>query len=160
MKLYMKQKMWSFKQDFDIYDQNKSPIYRVDSKLISIGRKTKILDVQSGKILCEVNQKVLSLLPTVDVIQEGKFFCRIHKKFTFFKPQYVVKGVDWVVDGSIFQHDYMIKDSKRQPIARIKKKILSWSDTFEMDILAESVDTVLVLATILAIDLAMDLDSN
>ncbi|MGF3114721.1 hypothetical protein ACQV2R_04995 [Facklamia sp. P12937] len=45
MKLYMKQKMWSFKQDFDIYDQNKSPIYRVDSKLISIGRKTKILDV-------------------------------------------------------------------------------------------------------------------
>ncbi|MGX7108916.1 LURP-one-related/scramblase family protein [Facklamia miroungae] len=160
MQLYMKQKMWSFKQDFDIYDENQRPVYRVDSKLISFGRKTKILDVQSGQVLCEVNQKVFSLFPTVDVIQEGEFFCRIRKQFTFFKPKYSVQGVDWVVDGSIFEHDYTIWDSNGDKIARIKKKFLAWSDTFEMDIKNEEVDTVLILATILAIDLAMDLSSN
>ncbi|MCR8969565.1 LURP-one-related/scramblase family protein [Facklamia sp. 7083-14-GEN3] len=160
MKFYMKQKVFSLKQDFDIYNDKQEPVYRVDSKLISFGRKAKILDLQSGEALCEVNQKVFSLFPTVDVTQNGKFVSRIRKKFSFFKPKYVIEGMNWVVDGSILQHDYTIFDNQGKEIASIKKKFLSWSDTFEFEIINETVDEVLILATILAIDLAMDLSES
>lgn len=159
MKFYMKQKLFSLKQDFDIYDVNEKPVFRVDSKLISFGRQMKLLDMESGEVICDIKQKVFSLTPTVVVEQEGKEFCRIRKKITFFKPKYWVEGPGWTVDGSILEHHYTIHGSN-QPVANIRKKFLSWSDTFELEVLKEDVDMALVIATILAIDLAMDLSQK
>ena len=34
MQLYMKQKMLSFKQDFNIVDSNQKPVYKVDGEFL------------------------------------------------------------------------------------------------------------------------------
>ena len=44
MKLYMKQKLFSLKQDFNIYDHNQTPLFRVSGKLFSVGRQLRIYD--------------------------------------------------------------------------------------------------------------------
>ena len=156
MQLFMKQKMFSFKQDFDIYDINQNPIYHVDSKLLSFGRQMEILDGQTGQSLCLVKQKVFSWTPTMEVYDGSGLFCRIRKQITFFKPRYSVEGPNWQVDGSIWQHNYQLTDQSGTVIADIQKKYLSWSDTFMITIHDETIDPVPVVATILAIDMAMD----
>lgn len=156
MKLYMKQKFWSLKEDFDIYDSQGQAVYRVASKWLTLGRKMKIMDGQTGEAVCQVNQQVIAFTPTMKVYYQGQHFCTIRKKITLFRPKYVVSGLNWRIEGNIFQHDYKIRDHRGHVIVEVRKKFFAWSDTFEFNIKDETIDPVQVVAVILAIDMAMD----
>lgn len=159
MKLYMKQKVFSIKQDFDILDVNQRPVYHVVGKLFSFGRQLTIYDSKTDHQLAQVKQKLLSLTPTMEVYVGGRLLCTIRKKITFFKPRYEVSHLDWQIEGDFFAHDYVILERDGTIVADIKKKFFSWSDTFEFNIIYEDIDPVSVVAVILAIDLAMDADN-
>lgn len=160
MKLYMKQKVWSIKQDFDIFDVDESPVYHVSEKMFTFGRQMTIIDAITRDTLCEVKQKMLSFTPTLEVFCQGDKICTIRKKITFFKPSYEVSGLNWSIKGDFWGHDYTINESDGTMIADIRKKFLSWSDTFEFNIVYEDIDPVQVVAVILAIDMAMDIDDS
>ena len=49
MKLYMKQKVFSLRGDFDIYDENQVPVYSVQGKLMSFGRQLRLYDSATGE---------------------------------------------------------------------------------------------------------------
>ena len=67
--------------------------------------------------------------------------------------------MNWRLQGNLWQHDYRLKDRKGNDLAKIHKQFLAWSDTFEMTILNQELDPVIVVAVILAIDMVMDNDS-
>lgn len=159
MKLYMQQKVFSLKQDFDIFDVTQRPVYHVEGKLFSFGRQLSIYEAGTQRQLAEVKQKLLSFTPTMEVYVAGRLLCTIRKKITFFKPRYEVSHLDWQIEGDYFAHDYSILEGDGTIIADINKKFFSWSDTFEFDIYYEDIDPVNVVAVILAIDLAMDTDN-
>ena len=60
-KLYMKQKIFSWKDRFTIKDQNDSDRYTVEGELISIGKKLHVYDMNNNEVAF-VQQKVLTLL--------------------------------------------------------------------------------------------------
>lgn len=156
MRLYMKQKLMSLKGDFEIYDENQYPVYHVEGKMFSVGRKLWIYDSQSHEELAYIEQKVMTLLARMDVYVKDAHVASIVKKISFFKPKYEVEGLDWTIQGDIFAYDYQILDRDGYLIADIQKKYLAWSDTFEFNILEEDVDPIMVIAIILAIDAVMD----
>ncbi|MBZ6527658.1 LURP-one-related family protein [Aerococcaceae bacterium DSM 111021] len=156
MQLYMKQKMLSFKQDFNIVDANQKPVYKVDGELISMGRKLHIIDLETNQEVALVKQKVLTLMPHVDVFVNDKHVAGIRKRLTFFKPQFEIDQIGWTIEGDYFAHDYNIYDREGDLIAQINKKFFAMSDTFEFNIDSDEVDPVMVIAVVLAIDTVMD----
>lgn len=156
MKLYMKQKMFSFKQDFNIVDANEKPVYKIDGELIAIGRKLHVIDLATNTEVAFVKQKVLTLLPQVDVFVGGDLVTSIKKRLTLFKHGYDVSNLGWTIKGDIIGHDYQVYDAEGDLIAQITKKYFAMSDTFEFNINSEEINPVYVIAVALAIDAVMD----
>ena len=157
MQLYMKQKVFSWKDKFSIMDSSGADKYYVEGKMISVGKKLRVYDT-AGNELAFVSQKVVSLMPKFCVEMNGEEVAVIKKKFTLMKPKYLIEGPGWEVQGDFFSHDYEITDGGRTIVA-IHKKWMAWGDTFELDIADESQE-VLAVAVVLAIDAVMDSQQN
>ena len=153
MQLYMKQKVFSWKDKFSIQDSFGEDKYYVEGKVISIGKKLRIYDT-AGNEVAFVNQKVISLMPKFSVEMNGEEVAVIKKKITLLKPKYIIEGPGWEVQGNLFSHDYVITDNGN-PVVAIHKKWMSWGDSFELDITDEG-NEILAMAVVLAIDAVMD----
>ena len=153
MKLYMKQKVFSWKDKFTVKDERGEDRYFVEGKVLSVGKKLTVTD-HLGREAAFIHQKVLSFMPRFFVDIDGAEVAEIVKKFTLFKPKYQVKGPGWDVQGSVFEHNYQITEGGA-PVVSIYKKWMAWGDTFELDI-APGTNEVLAVAVVLAIDAVMD----
>lgn len=160
MKLYMKQKMFSLRGDFDIYDGNQVSVYKVEGKLMALARQLRLLDSETGEELAFVKQQLFALMPRMHVFFQGEQIATISKKFTFLKPSYEISEIGWSIEGNYWAHDYTIYDASGQVVADLNKKMFSWSDTFEINIVQDDIDPAMVVAVVLAIDAAMDASKN
>lgn len=156
MQLYMKQKVLSLKQDFNIFDADQKSVYRVDGEFWSIGRKLHIIETATNQEVAFVQQKVLTLLPQVDVYVRGEYVTSIKKRLTFLTQKYDVTHIGWTIEGDLWAHDYTIYDREGDQVARITKKFFAMTDTYEFNIDSEEADPAMVIAVILAIDTVMD----
>lgn len=159
MDLYIKQKFFSPTQDFDIYDINQKPIYRVKGSFLSFTREQKVYDLSNNEEVAYLRRKILALMPRMEVYVRGRLVETIRQRLTFLNPRYDLDHLGWQIQGNILQHDYDIIDRRGTIIARINKRFFAWSDTFEVSINDQEVDPVMVLAVVLAIDSVMD-DNN
>ena len=153
MRLYMKQKMISITQGFNIMDENGSPVFKVKGELLTIGRKLHLLDLE-GNELAFIRQKLLTILPKMYIYQNGQEIAIVKRELTLLRPRFVIEGLDWVIQGDYLAHDYSILVGNH-PICRIHKVWLALGDCFEIDV-DESVDLIPVIAVILAIDYCTD----
>lgn len=157
MKLYIKQKVFSWGDKFRIYDAEGNDCYYVEGEVFTLGKKLHLYDL-NGIERCYIHQKLLSFLPRFFIGQDGVDTAEVVKKFTFFHPEYQVNGPDWQVSGNFLAHDYVIKDGN-SAIASISKKWLAWGDTYEIDI-AVHADALLVLSVVLVIDAILQQQSS
>ena len=153
MKLYIRQKVFSFGAKFNITDEYGEERYRVEGEVFTFAPKLHIFDV-TGNEVALVQRKLLSLMPRFYVYVDGEQIAEIIKEITFLKQKYDIIGKGWTVDGDFTAHDYSIK-SNGDEIARIHKVWMSWGDSFELDI-RDTDDEVVLIAVILAIDAVMD----
>lgn len=156
MKLYMKQKVFSLKQDFNIYDHNQTPLFRVSGKLFSLGRQLRIYDALTDEELAYVKETPFRLLTQLKIYRDNDYVATIQQKLTFFKTKMAIQDLGWTIEGDFLDWHYVIKDADHQTIAEVEAKLLSWSDTFEITIDDTEVDPIVVLAIILAIDTIRD----
>lgn len=157
MKLYIKQKVFSWGDKFSIKDFDGFDKYYVEGEVFSWGHKLHVYNSGNSEVAF-VKQKLMSWLPKFEVYINEALAVEVVKEFTFFKPKYTLQGTNWTVDGDFWSHNYVIYDGANA-IAFIDKVWFSWGDSYELDI-AEGVDEVLVVATVLAIDCVMQDDSS
>jgi len=153
MRLYIKQKIFSWKDKFYVKDKTGADRYYVEGELFSFGKKLHIYDMNGGE-LAFIHQKVLSFLPRYFVYIGETQVAEIVKEFTFFRNKYTIRGLDWEVDGDFLDHDYDITSHGRR-IASISKEWFTWGDSYVIDI-ANASDSVLALGVVLAIDCVLD----
>ena len=153
MKLYLKQKFFSWKDRAWVKDETGADRYFIEGKALSIGKKLWIMTPQ-GEQLAYIRQKVPTLMPRFIVEIGGNEVAQIVKKFTFLKPKYEIEGLGWTVQGDFMAHDYTVFEGERE-VVRIHKQWMSWGDSFEVDI-ASGTDELLALSVVLAIDAVMD----
>ena len=157
MKLYIKQKVFSWGDKFRIYDEFQNDKYYVQGEVFSIGKKLHFYS-QSGNELAYIHQKVLSFMPKYFISRNGTDVAQVIKEFTLFRQEYTVDGLGWTVKGDFFAHEYTITASGRM-IASISKRWLSWGDTYEIDI-ADNADEVMALCVVLIIDAVIAASNN
>ncbi|MGN1181587.1 MAG: LURP-one-related/scramblase family protein [Faecalibacillus sp.] len=149
MKLLFKQRLFSWFDSYDIYNEKGEIVYVVKGQL-SWGHCLKIF-AANGQERGTVKQQVLTFLPKFEIYLQDQFVGQIHKEFSFFKPQYRIDYKNWEVEGDIFEWDYCIVNERGQQIARISKQLLNFTDTYELDI-GDPDDALDVLMLVLAID--------
>ena len=86
----MKQKIFSFGDDFVIKDDQGRDMFCVDGRAFSFGDKLSFEDM-AGKELAFIRQKVFSWGPTYEIYREGQLAAVVKKElFTFFKCRFSV----------------------------------------------------------------------
>jgi uncharacterized protein YxjI len=85
---------------------------------------------------------------------EDSFFSPIHDKFTIDVPG----DDDLELSGDLFEHDYTISQGGTT-VATISKEWITWTATYGVDV-SDGQNDVLILATVLALDLAEDRENN
>ena len=153
MKLYIKQKVFSWRDKFRIYDEFGNDRYYVEGEVFTFGKKLHLLSAD-GRELAFIHQKVLSFLPKYFINRNGEDVAQVVKEFTFLKQKYSVSGLGWSVDGDFLAHEYQIR-SGGSVIAGITKKWFSWGDSYEIDI-ADGADEIMALSVVLIIDAVID----
>ena len=134
---HIKQKILSFKDEFTIYNAQGQELFYVEEKLLSFGKKFFMRDREGREVLS---------------IEE--------KDVSFFRPKYTIQGLDWEIQGDFLAHDYRITEDGRT-IANVSKAYLSWSDTYQIDIVDEEyVDVLLGIVIVIDAVLAQNRRNN
>ena len=157
MKLYIREKVFSWGDKFTVKDQYGNDKYMVQGEVFSFGKKLHVYDM-AGREVAFIKQELWSFLPKYDVFCEGVQVAQIKKEFTFLFPKYSIAGLGWEVNGSFLAHDYEITQAGR-PIVRISKEWMTWGDTYELEIMNPA-DELVALAVVLTIDCVVESSSN
>jgi len=149
MKLYIKQKVFSWTDRFTVKDAQGNDRYYVEGELFSWGKKLHVYDM-SGSEVAFIQQKTFSWMPTYFVFVDGRQVAEIVKEFTFFTPRYRIDGPGWEATGRVMFHEYQVTRGE-QTVVSICKEWMTWGDSYELDI-ANPNDEVMALAVVLTID--------
>ena len=149
MKLLFKQRLFSWFDSYDIYDEAGNTVYVVKGQL-SWGHCLKIFD-SSGREVGMVKERVLTLLPKFEIYLGNNCVGSLCKEFTFFKPKYNIDCNGWHIDGNFLEWDYSVIGSDGNRVAAISKQLFNWTDTYVLDVVQPQ-DALYVLMVVLAID--------
>ncbi len=149
MKLLFKQRLFSWFDSYDIYNEAGEIIYTVKGQL-SWGHCLKIYD-SHGYEAGTVKERVLTFLPKFELYFKDDYMGCISKELSFFKPKYNIEFNGWHIDGNFWEWDYVILDSFGNEAAVISKELFHWTDTYVIDV-KKPEDALCALMLVLAID--------
>lgn len=149
MKLLFKQRMFSWFDSYDIYDEQGNTVYVVKGQL-SWGHCLKIFDA-CGNEVGTVKERIFTFLPKFEVYLGDNYLGCIQKELSYFKPRYDIDYNGWHIEGNLFEWDYTIQDGAGMPVAVISKQLFNWTDTYEIDVRLPQ-DALVSLMFVLAID--------
>lgn len=147
--LYMRQKILSLRGKFTIMDEQGNDIYYVTGSFMKIPKSFIIMNQQQQQ-LAVITKKVLSLFPTFFVEVQGKEIATIRKELSFFKARYSIHGEGIEVQGNWWDMNFRIFQHGEE-IAAISKKWLSFGDSYEIQILKDHMEEI-IIALVVAID--------
>ena len=157
MKLYIKEKVFSWGDKFTVKDEYGNNKYFVQGEVFSWGKKLHVYDSVDREVAF-IKQEVWSLLPRFYVFCGDEQIAEIKKEFTFLFPKYSIQGLGWEIEGRLMAHDYeIIKNGKS--IVTISKEWMTWGDSYELSI-SNPQDEIVALAVVLTIDCVMAAQSS
>ena len=107
MKLYMKQRIFSWGDHFTVYDSDGNDCYIVKGEVFSWGKKLHLYDASGVEVLF-ISQKLFSFLPRYRIFRGEAEIAQVIKEFRLFRNEYTVEGLGWKVDGNFLDHDYEV----------------------------------------------------
>ena len=157
MKLYMNQRVFTYKDKFNIKNAFNGVEYTANGKILALTKRFTI-DDKNGKKVAVIRKKIISIFPNYKIKIVGGENYKLKRKFTFFKHKYKVKPLDWELKGDFIDHNYEMK-GKEGTIMSIRKKWFQWGDTYELDIPNEN-NALLSLCIAIAVDAELASDKK
>ena len=150
MKLLFKQRMFSWLDSYDIFDENGETVFTVEGQF-GFGHRLHILD-RNGNHIGTVKQKLFTIGPKFELYENDECLGTLEKElFTFFKSRYYIDFNGWQIEGNFLEWDYSIADTHGIPVATVSKELFNWTDTYMIDVIDPN-DALRALMVVLAID--------
>ncbi len=150
----MKQKLFSWGDDFTIKNESGEDIFFVDGRAFSIGNKLSFQDMKKHE-LAFIRQKLLSWGPTYEITRNGELAAVVKKHlFALLRCSFTVDVPgpdDLEAQGSFLDMEYTFTRAD-QVVAEVSKRWFSFTDTYGVDI-REGEDDVLILARTVVINM-------
>jgi uncharacterized protein YxjI len=153
----IRERLFRLGEDSDITDEAGRRVLHVDGKVLSLHHRL-ILQDRAGREVGQVHRKLAALRPTYEITLGGKDVAEVRRHlFTPFGERFSI-GVHGAggmqIDGDLLSHEFTIgRDG--QIVATISKRWLTMTASYAVKI-APGEDEVLILASVLALDLAID----
>ena len=147
MKLIIKQKIISWFDSYNVYDEHGNIVYIIKGKL-AWGHKFVVCDA-NGMELGHIKERIITFLPECEIYKDNIKIGSVKKKLTLFKPKYTCNLGDYEIDGDLWEFNYKVKKN-RSVVATVSRKFFSLADTYTIDCQKE--DSFNVLLIVVAID--------
>ncbi len=153
----IRERFLRFGEDFDITDDSGRTVLHVDGKVFSLHDRLVIRD-SAGQEVAQVHRRMIALRPTYQISVGGEKVAEVRKHFfTPFRDRFTIDipgPDDLEMSGNLLDHEFTVRRGG-QTVATVSKRWFSMRDTYAVDI-AEGEDHLLILASVLALDLAED----
>lgn len=149
MKLLFKERMFTWFDSYDVYDEQGNTVFVVKGEL-SWGHCLRIYDAH-GNELGSLQEKIFTFLPKFEMYMGENYVGCISKEFTFFVPAFDIDYNGWHVDGDFFEWDYQILNESGHRVADVSKELFNWTDTYTITV-DNPQDALCALMVVLAID--------
>jgi uncharacterized protein YxjI len=149
MKLLFKQRLFSWFDSYDIYDEIGRKVFTVEGEP-SLGHCLRIYDANRNE-LGMIQERFFKLMPTFDLYVGDDCVGSIKREFTLFSSEYDIDYNGWHIDGDWLEWDYTIADFSGREVAKISKELLNLTDTYTITI-HNPKDALCALMVVLAID--------
>jgi uncharacterized protein YxjI len=157
MRYVIREKFFRLGEDSQITDESGRPLYEVDGKVLSL-HNTLVMRDAHGQEVATVKRELIALTPTYRIERSGSGTAQVRKHFiNLFGDHYTIDipgPDDLEIVGDLFDHEYQIQRSD-EVMATVSKRWIALTDTYGVEI-APGEDDVLLLASVLALDLAED----
>lgn len=154
MRYLIREKLFSFGDDFWIQDASGKNVYFVDGRAFNLLREKLVLKDAAGNELGFLRQKLMSLHRAYEIHRDGRHVATVRKDlFNLFRCHFTVDVPgpdDYEAQGSFLDHEYTFTRHGRA-VATVSKKWFSVRDTYAVDII-DGEDHVLILASAVVID--------
>ncbi|MCM0648299.1 LURP-one-related family protein [Clostridium swellfunianum] len=151
MRYKIRQRIFSFGDNFTIRDEEDNARFEVRGKVFSFGDKLKIHDIL-GNELVYIEQEMFHLMPRFNIYLDGNYAASVKKEFSLFRPSFTIESSmgNYTIEGDIFSHEFEILNNGRQ-VAYVSKGWFTLSDVYGADI-ADSENQAFMLAMVIVID--------
>ena len=129
MQLYIKQRIFSWTDSYDVYDETGEARYEVRAELFSFGHKIHVYDKRTGAEVGSIHEKLFTFLPRFEIVINGRVQGTVSKELSFLRPRYSVDYRGWDIEGDFMGWDYRVMAGSTQ-IMSISKELFNWSDTY------------------------------
>lgn len=157
MKLYIKEKVFTWGDKFTVLDESGREKYIVEGEVLTWGKKLHVYD-RNYREVAYIEQELFTFLPRYHVYMGGQDVAQVNQEFSFLSPRYWVEGPGWDVQGHFLEHDYDITCGSRR-VVTIEKEWMTWGDCYELTIL-DPADEILALAVVITIDCVVESQNN
>ena len=157
MRYIIREKFFHIGEDSTILNEAGQPVFEVDGKVLSLHDRLIVRDMAGNEVVT-IHRRLLALRPTYEISRGGDTLATFRKRFfSPFVDRFTVDipgPDDLEMTGSLFEHEYTISRGG-QVVAAVSRRWFSLTDTYGVDI-APGQDDPLILACVLALDLAED----
>ena len=105
MRLLIKQRVFSWSDTYDVYDEEGNVRYFVRAEVFALGHQIHVYDAAHVEVGM-IRQKLFNLLPVFEIETGGIKRGQIEKQFTLFRPKYDIDFNGWRVEGDFLGWDY------------------------------------------------------
>jgi len=155
MRYVIRERFFRLGEDSDITDEHGRVGLRVDGKVLTLRDRLVIKD-PAGREMAEVQRRLLAFRPTYEISVGGREVAEVRKHFfTPFRDRFTIDipgPDDLEMSGNLVDHEFTIRQGDRT-VATASKRWFTLRDTYAVEI-APGADDLLILASVLALDLA------
>jgi uncharacterized protein YxjI len=152
--VYLKQKVFSFREAYKVYDELQNVLYEARGKWVSFDSHKDLFKVNETEPIFVIKQKILSFVPTYFLFDKNRqpVAKLAQQLFTFFGTKFnlIIQEKKYELRGDFFGYTFTILD-EQGPVVDIRKKWLSWGDTYQIAI-DDRFDEALAVSVVLMID--------
>lgn len=149
MKLFIKQRAFSWFDNYKIFDEDGNPMYSIRGEL-SWGHCLRMYDTDDSEV-CMVREKADTLLPKFEMYIGGTYIGCISKEPDVAKNVYTIDFNGWRIESDLMENDFQIYNGIGYQIASMTKEVLNPADTYRIKITSPQ-DELYVLMLMVAID--------
>jgi len=156
----IRERLFRLGEDSDITNEAGQPVLRVDGKVLSLHHRLILRD-PAGRETGRVHRKLAALRPAYEITVGGKDVAEVRKHlFTPFGERFTidVHGGGMQIGGDLLSHEFTIARDG-QTVATISKRWLTMTASYAVEV-APGEDDLLILASVLALDLAIDAEHD
>jgi uncharacterized protein YxjI len=153
MRYLVRERIFSFTEDFWITDENGAEVFFVDGKALRL-RETFELKDRAGNILATIRKRLLSLRDTMEIEHNGAVVATVRKAFfSPFQHRYLVDladGAQLEAVGNFVDKEWEIA-GPQGVIARVSRQWFRIRDTYGVDV-APGENDALIISIAVCID--------